>query len=237
MLLDTHSHILPSVDDGAENLEQSLKLLKIMASQGITDVIATPHFYATNDNLEEFIERVSLALKTLKEKTKNSNLPNIYLGCEVFYFKGLSRSEYIQNFTINNSKYILVEPNPYLLNDEFFWELFCLKENGFIPIIAHIERYSNFRNFKKLIKFVEKNKILTQVNASSFLNPGYNRTIKMLVKKDIITFLGTDTHSLEVRPPQMKKALEKIEVIFGMKYKLKLIKNSNNLYSKIINKD
>ena len=46
ILLDIHSHILPGVDDGAKNTEESLELLRMMKSQGITDVIATPHFYA-----------------------------------------------------------------------------------------------------------------------------------------------------------------------------------------------
>ena len=52
-MLDIHSHILPGVDDGSKSLDESVKILEMMKEQGITDVIATPHFYAFRENLEE----------------------------------------------------------------------------------------------------------------------------------------------------------------------------------------
>ena len=59
ILLDIHSHILPGVDDGAKNIEESLELLRMMKSQGITDVIATPHFYAMSENLENYQKKLA----------------------------------------------------------------------------------------------------------------------------------------------------------------------------------
>ena len=87
--MDIHSHILPSVDDGASNIEESVELLNMMKSQGITDVIATPHFDASVNNIDDFKVAVSSSLLALNEEIKDMNLPNVYLGSEVYYFRGI----------------------------------------------------------------------------------------------------------------------------------------------------
>ena len=168
MLIDIHSHILPECDDGAKDIEASITLLKMMKVQGITDVIATPHFYPSDETIEDFKERVSTSYKNLLNAGIN-DLPNIYLGCELFYYKGITKSEYIKEFTLNKSKYILLEPNPYFLDKTFMDELLYLKnELGMMPIIPHIERYYKAKGYKNFLKFIKENKILTQVNTSSF---------------------------------------------------------------------
>ena len=59
--LDIHTHILPNVDDGAKNMETAIKLLEMLKEQGVTDVVATPHFYPDEDNAEEFAKTVETA--------------------------------------------------------------------------------------------------------------------------------------------------------------------------------
>ena len=56
-MIDLHTHILPNVDDGSSSLEESLALLRMLASQGVTLTAATPHFYATSDTPEKFFRR------------------------------------------------------------------------------------------------------------------------------------------------------------------------------------
>ena len=56
-MIDLHTHILPNVDDGSSSLEESLALLRMLASQGVTLTAATPHFYATSDTPEQFFRR------------------------------------------------------------------------------------------------------------------------------------------------------------------------------------
>lgn len=237
MLLDIHSHILPNVDDGAKNIDESICLLKDMLSQGITDVIATPHFYPHLDSLENFKQKTSAAFNRLKKITENENLPNIYLGCEVLYYSGISKVPAITNFTLNNSNYILLELNPHLINRTLQSEILHLKTQvGLIPIIPHIERYYKAKGFKDLIQFISENKILTQLNATSLFNKRYNKVIDKLFSENIITFIATDTHSLEKRPPLMKPALDIIGRRFGQEYKYKFIINSNILYNQIVDK-
>ena len=79
MLLDIHSHILPAVDDGAKNVDDTLSLLEMMRSQGITHVIATPHFYPNDDTIEEFKTRVAHAVSILNKR--HTTVPDIIIGC------------------------------------------------------------------------------------------------------------------------------------------------------------
>ncbi|MBQ3057911.1 MAG: hypothetical protein IJD00_03070 [Clostridia bacterium] len=235
MLLDIHSHILPAVDDGAKNIEASIQLLEIMQQQGITDVIATPHFYPQSDTIEEFKERVSSSLELLN----NSGVvfPNIILGCELFYFNGISKSEFIYEFTINKSRYILLEPDFYSITKGFIEEILYLKnEVGLIPIIPHIERYHKTRGYRAFLKFIKNNKILTQVNAASFFDKSYNRTLKKLFKNGLVTFVATDTHSKN-RPPMMDSALLEIEKRFSKIEKDRILLNLQALYTEITFKE
>jgi protein-tyrosine phosphatase len=236
MLLDLHTHILPDCDDGAKTVKISLELLKTMKSQGITTVVATPHFYPDSDTIDEFKARVSSAFGKL-EKVKAKDLPEILIGCELFYFRNISKSEYIKDFTINNSNYILLEPNPYFIDKIFMDEILYLKNDlGLIPIIPHIERYYKAKGFKSFLNFIKENKILTQVNCASFFEKSYNRIIKKLFEERIVTFVATDSHSLN-RPPMMSFALCEIENRFSPQAKQIILHNLNSLLNDITNKE
>ncbi len=235
MLLDIHSHILPAVDDGAKNIDDTLLLLEIMRSQGITHIIATPHFYPNDDTIEEFKSRVTHAVSVLAKR--HSNAPEIIIGCELFYFTGISKSELIKEFTLGQSNYILLEPNPFSINKTLMNELLYLRdERGLIPIIPHIERYHKSTGYKDFIKFISEHKILCQVNASSFLDKHYNRTLQKLFKIGVVTFVATDTHSLN-RPPLLTNALEEIEKRFGESEKERILSNLHTLLSEITAKE
>lgn len=237
-MLDIHSHILPSVDDGAKTTEESIAILEEMYRQGITDVVATPHFYPLEDNLEEYLNKTRRAFSLLKENTLNKKVPNIFLGCEILYYSGISKVSELNHFTLNGSCFLLLELTPSSINDTLFNELLYLKEERkIIPIIAHIERYKTAKKYKKFIKFVKDNGILTQVNATSFLIKDYSKTLDKLFAENAVTFIGTDSHSPERRPPFMDSALEKISQKYGNKTKEKLIENAKKLYLDITNKE
>ena len=65
-MIDWHSHILPAVDDGSRNAEESIKLLELLAEQGVKTVVATPHFIADNESVEDFLRRRSSSFNELK---------------------------------------------------------------------------------------------------------------------------------------------------------------------------
>jgi len=81
-MIDLHTHILPNVDDGSSSLEESLALLRMLASQGVTLTAATPHFYATSDTPEQFFRRREAAWQQLSGAME-SGMPCVLLGAEV----------------------------------------------------------------------------------------------------------------------------------------------------------
>ena len=219
ILLDIHSHVLPGVDDGAKDLEESIELLKMMRQQGITHVLATPHFYASSDGLDEYRARVGYAFGQLKAAADSASLPYVMLGCEVLYYSCIGRSESVYNFCID---------------DEFFKDIEDLRRNlGITPIIAHLERYHKFPNYKKLLKFLAENEIPAQINASSLFSREYSKTVNKLIKKQLVDFIGTDAHSVAKRPPMMQPALEAIKKRFGAEYSDEFISNSQKLLERI----
>ena len=108
MITDFHTHILPGVDDGSRSVEMSVEMLKKMAEQGITRVVAMPHFYAHRDTPNRFLMRRSRAEVALRqEMEKYADLPEIIVGAEVYYFPGMSNSDMLPAMTINGTNYIL----------------------------------------------------------------------------------------------------------------------------------
>jgi len=234
-MFDIHSHILPSIDDGAKDMEESLKLLQMMKADGITHIIATPHFYPQDTGLNEFLSDSKAAYKKLISEIKDKDLPKIYLGCEMLYFDGVGNSTSLKSLCLNNSNFLLLELTDHAINDRLFENITALmKQSGIIPIIAHIERYCKAKNYKKFINFILENKIPIQLNAASFFVPVFKRPLKKLLKSGAFIVIGTDTHSVDTRPPKMTEALMYIEKKYGLEYKIRIMKSSELLFKKIV---
>ena len=106
-MLDFHSHILPRVDDGSQGLEESLLMLSAMKDQGVTTVIATPHFYANDDSVDSFLSRRDAAYAALAPQY--TDVPRIILGAEVKYYEGISRLPDLKRLRIDGSRLLLLE--------------------------------------------------------------------------------------------------------------------------------
>ena len=237
-MFDIHSHILPAVDDGAKDIKESLELLKMMKADGITHVMATPHFYPQDTDLDEFLSTVTAAFENLKKLTENTDLPKIYLGCELLYFDSLGQSTSLEKLCLNESDFLLLELTEHCINDKLFDNILSLRDEiGITPIIAHIERYCKGKNYKKLLKFVNEEKIPVQINAASFFVPLYKRPLKKLLNSDVTVLLGTDTHSCDLRPPCMTEALNFIEQKYGTQCKNRIVRHTKHLGQKITDKE
>lgn len=106
-MLDIHSHILPKMDDGSSSVEESLKLLRTSAEQGITEIAATPHFYASQYSPQKFLERRAACAARLQEAL-TPDLPRVYLGAEVCYFDGVSRIDELEALWLQNTNILLL---------------------------------------------------------------------------------------------------------------------------------
>lgn len=209
MKIDIHSHIIWGVDDGAKDKEESIGLLKALKEQGVDKVIATPHFSEYITEFESYQKKVQERFEILKN---TEDLPELFLGYEFKYFKGCSTSEVTERMCLGNSKYLLLEL-PYTdIQLSALNEIENLRYNkNIIPIFAHIDRYSAYNNYKELIKFVSETDVHAQINANSVYCERNKRNAFKLLKNDLISFVGSDAHSLDFRPPNMDKFYNIVE--------------------------
>lgn len=211
-LIDIHSHILPEMDDGAKNIEESKKLLKMLKDQGIDLVVATPHFYPMDMNLEDFIEKRRAKIEYLESETKGQGFPRIFRGAEVYYFTGIGKSELIKTLAIENTNYLLLEIPLENITDSLLNDIRDIRENlKLLPIIAHIERYAKVKRFKHLLKLIDEGVCMAQVNTSSVIKRSLRKTSKNLLKRGYISFIASDAHSSEHRPPHFDEAFLEIQ--------------------------
>lgn len=236
-MIDIHTHILPFVDDGAKDMETSLEMAKIAASEGIKYIFATPHYienegYNDKNKNSEILEELNIKLK------ENDIDIEVILGNEVYITPEiieLIESEKVS--LLGESKYLLMElpmfEIPMYLEDI----IYELKLKGITPIIAHPERYREVKNDSNILKKYIELGALTQLNLGSLI--GYygediEDTAKILVEHNMIHFVGTDAHSRTRRPPTAKKALEVLKGIISAQKVNDLIYNNP---MKIINNE
>lgn len=218
MLRDFHSHILPGIDDGSADVEQSVAMLRAEAAQGVTCVVATPHFYPRYDNPGAFLKRRAEAMRRLEEAiAEEDGLPSVELGAEVYYFHGISDSEALPQLTIEGKRCILIEMPPPPWSEKMYRELAGIfTKQNLRPIIAHIDRYISPLHTHGIPKRLEELPVLVQANAEFFLS---RRTASMavrLVREGRIHLIGSDCHNMTDRAPNLGAAAEVIRSRCGL---------------------
>lgn len=197
-MIDIHSHLLYGVDDGSKNIDYSVRVIKKLKEVGITDIILTPHYINYSSYVSPKKDNITL-LNNLKKELKNNNVDvNLYLGNEIYIDKDIE-ALLKQNIisSLNNSKYVLIEL-PMSGEYEDYYDIFLdLINKGYKVVLAHPERYLAFqKDFKKILE-LKSIGVLFQCNAESILKKygkKAKKTIKKMLKKDLVTFFGTDIH-------------------------------------------
>ncbi|WP_295218785.1 CpsB/CapC family capsule biosynthesis tyrosine phosphatase [Ruminococcus sp.] len=141
MLTDCHNHILPEMDDGSKSVEMSVNMLQMMQKQGITRVLATPHFYCHREkSVASYLERRQRKFEKLMEA--NPPISNILLGAEVAIEKGLCDTPEIEKLAIEGTDLILLEL-PYAPYQDWMEEEIdnIAMTYHLTPILAHVHRY------------------------------------------------------------------------------------------------
>ena len=215
--MDFHSHILPGVDDGSKNLQESLRMMRLSAQQGIRHMVATPHFYPRYDSPETFLrKREEAADKLRKAMVDEPDLPEISIGAEVYFFSGISDSELIKALTIEGKRCILIEMPQSPWKESHYRELEGIYiKNGITPIVAHIDRYIRPFHTHGIPERLEQMPVLVQANAEFFLRSSTRNMAMKMLKKDRIHLLGSDCHNLSSRSPDLGDAVELIEQKLG----------------------
>ena len=196
-MIDLHCHILPGVDDGSQNIEQSVKIALNAKEAGFNTICCTPHFLEPN-----YISKKSDNLKLLEElkiELKKQNIEiNLILGNEVYISENVSQlleNEIISK--IGNTNYILMEL-PLFQEIRYVNQLLGrVQDKGLKIILAHPERYVYIqKNPNKLVDFIESGIILQGNYASIIGKYGIEskKTMKKLLKAKMIHILASDVH-------------------------------------------
>jgi len=178
-MIDIHAHILNNLDDGPENLKGARRLVSLLHSEGVEMVIATPHL------IPERYPEVTKSTVRRRIRELEGIIP-IYEGYELH---ANYLPEDLDEYTLAGSNYILIEFSPFTPSSSIPLILRSIKNRGFIPIIAHTERYSLEIGTLKRFK---KSGALLQFNAESIINMG--TILYKLIKLEIIDFIASDIH-------------------------------------------
>ena len=211
-MIDFHTHILPKVDDGSENIEMSLRMIEASHEEGVDYICSTPHFIKSE--LEINKKDYDEALKILRQSCPYLQ-PIILSGLEIYInpdLPELYREGLI--WGLNNTSYILIElPMQQfpIYTEKVFYRL---RLDGLIPIIAHPERNLNILNNPKLLLNLVEQGTIVQMNSGSLLGL-YGSKIKKfaeeLVSKNLVHLLGSDTHNITNRPARLKEGYHAIK--------------------------
>lgn len=209
--IDIHSHILPGIDDGSESMDETIRMLHIAANEGITTIIATPHYEAGRNNYP--VEHLRYITKQVQhEADKIDKDFRIFLGNELYYSESIVEDlKSGKALTLAGSRYVLVEFPCTVGFKAIYRGLNKFIYNGYIPILAHVERYHCIYKRPELVNELVEMGCYTQMNCHSVMGglldmeASYNRK---LLNYDLIQFVGSDSHSDKERAPMMEKAIK-----------------------------
>lgn len=238
MFKDLHCHLLPGIDDGSSSIEESIETLRRAEKEGVTEIVLTPHYIENTRYNCNNKNKLELFKKLKKEMSKKDINIKLYLGNE--NYMSMNFIELLENneiMTINNSRYLLLEfplSQPYKNSKDCLYELVT---KGYVPILAHPERYRDFQKNPSLVEEYTRMGVLLQGNYKSLLGKygsKAKKTLRILLKKDLITFLGSDMHHTD--DYEIEKALKKVKRIVKDENRVEDI-SFNNFDKVIANKE
>ena len=209
-IFDIHSHILPGLDDGAGDLDESIEMLRLAESQGITELIATPHYSvkwrnACPERIRSLCRQVEdAAYQRLKKEFR------IWPGQEILYTEeAFQLLEAGKILTMADSSYVLIEFLPEVPYSYIFRGIQRLVLSGYRPILAHAERYRALRSPGRLEELRSRGAHI-QLNFRSAGERWCGETARWcrrMLAEGKADFLGTDMHDTKDRRPDTERTV------------------------------
>lgn len=227
--IDIHSHILPGMDDGAENLEISFRMLEIASRSQISHIILTPHNKPARRNASP--EQIAMCVGKMQEAADEKKIGiKLYAGSELYYRDGLAGElERGEAMTLAGSHYVLVEFSPVAEYDYMRNAVYSLQMNGFWPILAHVERYRNMAIKPDRVGELFKMGCYIQANAGSIMGRygfGAKRMTRKLLKQRLLHFVATDAHDCDRRAPELSGCAAYLAEKYGGEYAGELLREN-----------
>lgn len=195
--VDFHSHLIPAIDDGSRNMEETIELIRGFKEFGYEKLITTPH--VMSDFYKNTPDIILGGLANIKAELKRQHI-DIELEAAAEYYldedleakiKSKSLLSFGDNYVLFELPFIAEPPN-------LASTIFELQTNGYKPVLAHPERYGFwYDNFDKYYEMQDKG-VLLQLNILSLIghySPETRKIAERLIDENLINFLGSDCHN------------------------------------------
>ena len=209
-LVDTHGHYVYGIDDGATDIETSLQMIRLAKEQGVRAIFCTSHswgqFEKYRSHFKELQKRVAL------EKIDVQLYPGTEIECYDWTLpKTFEKLKSGVMYPLGASKHIMLEFDTDISAKEVLsYVKQLLEDTEYVPVIAHAERYPSLNEDETALKVLRNWKIPIQINAYSLVeekNHGVRDFARKLLDHKIVTFIGSDAHRLDHRPPNVMSGL------------------------------
>lgn len=224
--IDMHHHLAYGLDDGPKNFKRSCKMIDAAYRDGIRTIIATPHVYPGRKRFDRaaYMQRLDQLNAYCAQHSYDLK---ILPGAEVYYTDATIRLLTEGRVpTMNGTEFILLESSTRRKINEFERAIRDISNAGYIPIVAHIERYPNlWFKLKEIKKISETFDMRIQVDAEAFLDkmPFFGRRfLNGLVKRDMIDYVASDAHDVSERRTRMTQVYKLLSSKYGKKYARRL---------------
>lgn len=215
-MIDIHCHLLYGVDDGAEDRQVSVAMLRDAAEQGIQAIILTPHY--RQGMFKYPLEEIRAAYEDIYSEAEKLGVM-VYLGCE--YHADGDTGENFKNgrcLALADSDHVLVEFKYESTVGFIRNTLNDLLAHGYTPVIAHAERYGSFIKEPELLRQMRDMGVMVQINAGSVIGrEGFKtkRLCKRIIKEHLVDIVASDSHNMTDRKNRMKECFEYIVKKYG----------------------
>ena len=218
--IDIHQHVVYGVDDGPKNFEDAKKMLEYAAKDGVTHIVSTAHFrvgfgifdvngYAEKiDKMNEYCSQCNLGLK-------------VHTGAEIFYSQDLfDELAVLEKLTLAKSRSLLVEFDWKSSYMDIYCAVHSLSLSGFVPILAHVERYKSLMKTSEHIRELrEQLYAKIQVNCESILDIKHGwrwKAVTGMLKEGLIDYIASDAHDTMHRKSRMNESFLFLKEHYGL---------------------
>ena len=222
---DIHSHFVYGMDDGAQTRKEMEAMLDAAWQDGVVELIATPHVTPGirpfhEDRFQRHLEEARMYCRTCGYAI------TLYSGAENLYTPAMIRHAKDHCLvTMGNSHYVLLEFSSRISYDEIAEAVSLLERSGYIPVLAHVERYRALRGIQ-LRRLKEHSSVLCQINCASVIDGGdllERFQVGRWLREELIDYIATDSHDCSRRPSRMTEAYTLLARRYGKDYAKRLM--------------
>lgn len=235
MIIDLHSHLIPAVDDGAENLEDSLELARLAVSEGVEHMVLTPHH--RNGRYLNRKSEVLAAVQQLRKDYQAAGIPmKIYASQEIRineqFFDDLYNDDLLP--LDESGKYYLIE-FPTANIPDYAWSLINeMLNQGITPVIAHPERNHVFAKDMNLLQEYIEAGCVAQITSSSYVGlygEKLHEISNQMIDLNLVHILASDVHHMKHRPINLEKAFALLEKEHGSEMVTYFKENARSIFN------